>query len=131
MISILQEDIDGAIEQINDSNVDISAKNKDGVSALMFSFGKREYGIAELLISKGADVHAHNEEGVNALMLALETVQDEATKLKLVSMLIEKGADIMELSKTNKKAKNYLEMMKKDVPIEDLAEKEGIKSDEL
>lgn len=110
MGTILHSKIDRATQYINDPTVDISATNKDGVSALMFCFGKREYGLAELLINKGADVTAENKDGVSALVLALKTVRDEETRLKMVSMLVEHGADIVELSKTNVKAKEYLDM---------------------
>ena len=109
MGTILHSELDKAIEMINDPTVDLSATNKDGVSALMFCFGKREYEIAELLMKKGANVLAQNKDGVSALLLALTTVKDAALREKMVSMLVERGADVVELAKTNRKAKEYLD----------------------
>jgi len=122
MGTILHGEVERAVEFINDPAVDISATNKDGVSALMFCFGKREYGLAELLLEKGADVTAQNKDGVSALMLALTTVHEEGTRQKLVSMLIERGADIVELSKSNVKAQQYLDQQTEEAAAASTAE---------
>lgn len=109
MGAILHSETDKAIELINDPNINISATNKDGVSALMYCFGKREYKVAELLLERGANVFNQNKDGVSALLLAVTTVKDEKLRVKLVSMLVERGADLVALSESNSKAKQYLD----------------------
>ena len=112
MSSILHSETDIALKYINDPTVNLSATNADGVSALMFCFGRRLYDLAELLIEKGANIHSENKDGVNALKLALTTVKDEDRRVKLVDMLVNAGADIVELSKTYPRAQAYLDSQK-------------------
>lgn len=71
------------------ADVDVDAKDNEGMTALMWAIFKGDLTTAELLIDKGADINAKNKDGETILISAIMK-EDTAT----VKLLIDKGADV-------------------------------------
>lgn len=62
-------------------------------SALLYTFALKKYQFTEELIKQRVDVITETE-GVTPLKLALKTVEDEALRFRLVTMLVKGGAEV-------------------------------------
>ncbi len=88
--SILRGDIEGFMEKLQDSSVDINVvheKDEWGLTLLHWVAATGRHEAAELLISLGADVNARSNNGWRPLRLAVESGNRELT-----SLLLENGA---------------------------------------
>ncbi len=72
-----------------EKEVDINAKDKDGLTALHVAASKNSQAIAKLLIEKGVDINAKDKDGLTVLRVAASK-----NSHTIVELLIEKGADI-------------------------------------
>ena len=104
MTAILTKDmaiIDAIVSEGDMS--EINKQNADGVTALMYALGSKQYDVAKALVRSGCNVHLKNSEGVTALALAVY-----ANQLELVQMMVAEGADLMSLATTNAKVRSFL-----------------------
>ncbi|MDP3283649.1 MAG: ankyrin repeat domain-containing protein [Desulfobacterales bacterium] len=70
---------------------DINAKDNRGRAPIIFAISARKINMIKLLLSKGADIHT---DGVIIAALPGPTDNDEKHTLKILDLLIDKGADL-------------------------------------
>lgn len=87
---IIENNTDGAIKLINDEDIDINYKDKDGYSPILIAAIKERTLIAKLLIEKGANVNDQDYRGQTPLMCVANYTWE---KLELLELLINAGAD--------------------------------------
>jgi len=86
---ILRVDDKYEILEIETKEIDVNAKDKFGVTALIDASSKGQKEIVELLIVEGADLDAQDNKGDTALMIAALKGHSE-----IVELLIANGADV-------------------------------------
>jgi len=75
-------------------------KTADGITALIYSVAKNNFGVAKILIKNGADIKAFDNDLKQTAFLSLSAKQELTFKenekeiLELVSLMIKKGADV-------------------------------------
>ena len=89
----------GIVEVLLDKGVSVnSAADQSGWNALMVAAEKGHFGVASLLVERGADINARNREGKTALMLACErnlfSLAPGYGHSAIIQLLLEKGADV-------------------------------------
>ena len=78
-----------AVEELIDDGADLSLRDREGCTALMYAILNRDLEIVYLLIEKGSDVNARDKNCCTALMLAAEN-----GNFKIVEFLVKKGANV-------------------------------------
>lgn len=79
----------GAVKDLVSKGADVSAKDNEGRTALMFAVINIHRETVKVLLDRGADVNARANDGGTALMLATSGGDGE-----IVQMLLRKGADV-------------------------------------
>ncbi len=89
-------EISNMIEILADRKANINSYNNGGYSPLEEALQTGDYALADLLIGKGANVKSYSTNGLNEfpLMDAAECIGDKEKKQNIISMLVEKGADV-------------------------------------
>ena len=81
------------------SGADVNARDKRGITALMWAACNSNPEVVEVLLEAGANVDARCEDSVTALMVAIE----ENPEPRVVSALLNAGADIDAKNKEGRK----------------------------
>lgn len=79
----LSGEIDKILKYIEDDDNNINAKDKNGITPLMYAVQSNNTRVIQLLLSNGADVNIKNNDGDTALCIAYERDYFEAFKLLL------------------------------------------------
>jgi uncharacterized protein (TIGR02145 family) len=85
------------VKLLLDRDADVNAKNSDGMTALMSAAAEGGTDSVKALLAKGADVNAKELNGFTALMHA---ASGRGSKIAIVTMLLDKGADVNAISWT-------------------------------
>jgi len=81
-------------EILADPDADINELQSEWpFSALLYTFALKKYQFTEELIKQRVNVNTETK-GVTPLKLALITVEDEALRFRLVTMLVKGGAEV-------------------------------------
>lgn len=96
------------VKELIKKSANVNARNKAGLTALFLATrsliwnNNSDVEIAKLLIARGADINAKSSEGVSPLMNAAQR-----SRLKLIKLLIEKGAKVKDEDDQHRTALTY------------------------
>ncbi len=88
--AIIRNDIT-AVKQLLDSGTDINKQDGAGFTALHFAAQENNFGIAKLLIERGADLEIRDVYGNTPLIRA---VSSSKGKGEIIDLLLQHGADM-------------------------------------
>lgn len=109
-----------AVERMVAKGADVNARDKDGITALMWASTLGHTDIVKFLIAKGADVNAKTPNDDTALIFAATS-----RYIDIVRILIDHGADVNAADKTGRTA---LMMAGRQEDIVVLLKKSGAKT---
>lgn len=109
----INDDVDELKERLNNNNINYKLNN--GWSPLSVSSYNHSYRCCQYLITNGANVNIPSDKGTTPLMYAKTKIANkDLTDLRLLSLLLENGADLYQKDYFNKDIFHYIE--KSDYP---------------